>query len=312
MKKVGFFIVVALNAVFLSEAHADYSACTSCAKSDWFDGDATCTIDLQSQCGSKFSTTCVIDEDNGTVYCDGAPGGGGTTTCTCPSGYSGTCTGTNYTTCYKSCNATCTENNVSECNRYLSGGTYFDCSANSTYVQGSTCSGRQYYGSSTCEPSTSNGICYCPVDVLSAWESCPDGYTDGGKYYNTEKYDGPEDFCYYSYNNKCSGNNTSACPSHATCSYNTNLVYSGNCYYGESCTTSGTCPLSSFSCNAGWYKSGSGCTDCPNHEPSGSGGSSNAGSTSANDCYVGTSRSWAFSDSKGSGYQHFTSTCYYQ
>ena len=107
MKRVVFALFLAVFAV--GAAQAGYVACSSCAKTDWFDGDATCTLDLQDQCGSRYSS-CVIDEDDGTVYCDGEPGG--STTCTCPSGYSGTCTGTNYSTCYKSCSAACTENDV--------------------------------------------------------------------------------------------------------------------------------------------------------------------------------------------------------
>ncbi|MBQ8729036.1 MAG: hypothetical protein IJY77_01950, partial [Alphaproteobacteria bacterium] len=180
-----------------------------------------------------------------------------------------------------------------------------------TYIQGSTCSGRQYHGTSTCRPSTSNGICYCPVDVNAMWEPCPSGYTDGGQYYNTDKHDGPEDACYYTYSNTCSGNTTSACPSNATCSYNTSYTYSGNCYYGESCATSGKCPVSSFSCSGGYYKSGSSCSRCPQHSSSGTYGSSSSGSTSSTSCYIGTGTSWSFSDTIGSGNAKFSSTCYY-
>ena len=307
MKRVVFALFLAVFAV--GAAQAGYVACSSCAKTDWFDGDASCTLDLQDQCGSRYSS-CVIDEDDGTVYCDGEPGG--STTCTCPSGYSGTCTGTNYSTCYKSCSAACTENDVATCNSYNgSGGGYFECSADSTYIQSSTCSGRQYYGSSTCYPSTTNGVCYCPVDVNAAWAECPSGYTDGGQYYNTDKYGGPEEACYYTYSNTCSGNNTSACPSNATCSYNTSYKYSGNCYYGESCATSGKCPVSSFSCSGGYYKSGSSCSRCPQHSSSGTYGSSSSGSTSSTSCYIGTGTSWSFSDTKGSGNAKFSSTCYY-
>ncbi|MDE5615495.1 MAG: InlB B-repeat-containing protein [Alphaproteobacteria bacterium] len=68
----------------------------------------------------------------------------------------------------------------------------------------------------------------------------------------------------------CSGDNTSACPSNADCVYNNLYSY----YYPNS----GTCPVSSFSCKANYYKNGTACTGCQ------SGYTSPAGSTSSTQC----------------------------
>ncbi len=310
MKRVIFAFVLAVFAG--GAAWADYVKCTSCAKYDVFGGDATCSLDLQSQCGSSFSSTCVFDEDSGTVYCNGAPGGG-STTCTCPSGYSGTCTGTNYSTCYRSCNASCSSYDIASCNSIVSsGGGFYDCSDPGWYV--SSVAGRQYYGG-TCTATAS-----CKFNALGCGNmKCPSGYqtADGGSSFNSCKEGtGVESNCYKSCSGtKCSGNDTGACPSNATCTYNTSFSYGGKQYYGGSCDAgaAGKCPVSSFSCASGYYKSGSSCARCPWHGNVQSGvyGTSNSGATSITSCFIGTATSWSFSDSKGIGREKFSSTCYY-
>ena len=72
-----------------------------------------------------------------------------------------------------------------------------------------------------------------------------------------------------------------ACPSNATCS-------GGN--------------GSTFSCNKGYYKSGSSCTACPSD-----GTTSGSGATSVSSCYIPSGTS--FSDGTGSG--SYTGNCYY-
>lgn len=87
-------------------------------------------------------------------------------------------------------------------------------------------------------------------------------------------YTGTYDQCAQNQSSKCtracSGNNTSACPSNADCTYNSSYLY----YYPNS----GTCPVSNFSCKANYYKNGSVCTGCQ------SGYTSPAGSTSSTQC----------------------------
>ncbi len=311
MKRVIFAFILAVFAV--GAAQADYVACTSCAKYDVFGGDAVCQLDLQDQCGSSYSSTCVFDEDSGDVYCDGVTGSGSTTTCTCPSGYSGTCTGTDYSTCYKSCTLSCTSYNTAECNEIVgSGGGYYDCSDTGWYY--SSCgTGKQYYGESTC-----TGSCTCRFNALGCGGmNCPSGYAvddEGYTYFNTCKDGDIEANCYKSCSGTvCSGNDTASCPSNATCTYNTSFSYEGQQYYGGSCNAgaAGKCPVSSITCAANYYLSGSSCVRCPQHSSSGAYGSSSAGSVTPTSCYIGTGTSWTFSDTKGSGSQKFTSTCYY-
>ncbi|MCQ2582218.1 MAG: InlB B-repeat-containing protein, partial [Alphaproteobacteria bacterium] len=113
---------------------------------------------------------------------------------------------------------------------------------------------------------TSTGACdgvgsgnYSPNGDNSRYSCTSHGsaYTnsDGGR---ASPYD-----CYQSCTKTCSGNATSSCPAHATCSYNTSYTTSGTQYYGGSCSAaSSSCPVSSWSCNANYYKDGSSCTAC--------------------------------------------------
>lgn len=147
--------------------------------------------------------------------------------------------------------------------------------------------------------------------------TCPSGYAiddQGNTRYSTCKDGEVEENCYKACSGTvCSGNDTSACPSNATCTYDTSYSYSGEQYYGGSCNAvaAGKCPVSSFSCSGGYYKSGSSCSRCPQHSTSGYYGESSSGSTANTSCYILSNYVWDFSDTKGSGSARFTNTCYY-
>ncbi len=57
----------------------------------------------------------------------------------------------------------------------------------------------------------------------------------------------------------CSGNNTAQCPANANCTYNTTYQYTATQYYGGNCNASGTCPMSTFTCNSGFHPDGNTC-----------------------------------------------------
>ncbi|MBQ4129801.1 MAG: hypothetical protein IJD69_00275 [Alphaproteobacteria bacterium] len=94
--------------------------------------------------------------------------------------------------------------------------------------------------------------------------------------------------------------NTSTC----VCSRSTTYRCAAN-YYGSSGST--------FLCNIdiGGSYTCSGCSPCPTHSASGYSGTSSAGTADATGCYITTAKSWALSDSTGSGNERFSSTCYY-
>ena len=231
----------------------------------------------------SFNDTDVINVSNGsrsrTCYRSTSPAGAtsasqctGSTNCgawtyTCNSGYylSGTSC-----LCLKSCNslyntsgtASCTPTNTvanaattscptgtKQCTGLYTNG--------ACYTAGGTCSGCSQYGacSTSCVATSCNahyylsdGQCLHESNLGSGYY-CPAGNTGSGA-------------CYKTCTVTCSGNNTSACPEHATCTYNTAHTSSGTQYYGGTCSANaGLCPLSSFSCNEGYSKNsaGTGC-----------------------------------------------------
>lgn len=171
-----------------------------------------------------------------------------------------------------SCNASYYKNNSGTCSScdigtYSTGGTT-SCSACTNKPANSSYTGNA--SSNSCPWTCNSGY-----HKNAAGTACePDCSTSRSCSADFPGYTGTYDQCAGNQTSKCtkacSGNNTSGCPANATCTYNTSYTYNY--------PSSGTCPVSGFSCNANFYKNGSGCTGCD------SGYSSPAGSTSASQC----------------------------
>ena len=146
----------------------------------------------------------------------------GSTSCSCPSGYSGTCTKNDYSTCYKSCSVSCLNAgglDTAACRNSVAGGNgWVDCSDQSNYTI-TNVTGTQYYGGSC----SSNTKCAFYNNCAA---TCPSGYTDGGTVFNGCKY-GYGDACY------------KTCSSYQSGGYT--YTPSGNAYYPSSCSYSSTC-----------------------------------------------------------------------
>ncbi|MBR5153472.1 MAG: hypothetical protein IKW57_01615, partial [Alphaproteobacteria bacterium] len=174
---------------------------------------------------------------NGTVTC----GGGGSTSCTCPSGYSGSCSGSNYSTCYKSCSVSCLNAgglDTTACKNSIAyGNGWIDCNDSSNYTVVNV-TGTQYYGGSC----SSNTKCAF-YNICGA--SCPSGYTAGGTQYNSCQYTADE-ACYKTCTRACT---QTGCPSGYSCTYNSSST-SGKQYYGGSCgAASSNCSINTQTCN---------------------------------------------------------------
>lgn len=293
----------------IGTAHAEYTSCSNCAKSEWFNGDGACVLDLQEQCGADYST-CVFDEEDGTVYCTGAPGVG-PITCTCPETYLGTCSGSDYSTCYKSCLATCDD---ATCANLREGQL---CDRNKT------CGGRMYYGSSICQPI---GTCSCVVDSGDCTEyTCPSGYTtaDGtGKYVDC-KNGAPnhEEYCFKTCTSSASHGTVSTTPDNKayypdSCSYKCASGYYGTATSSTSgctkCPSNATCAggnNSIFKCNKNYFQSGASCMACPSATDRDgntlNGQTAADGATSFRMCYIASGSK--FSDETGDW--EYTSNC---
>ncbi|MDE6250058.1 MAG: hypothetical protein K2M34_00275 [Alphaproteobacteria bacterium] len=231
-------------------AFADWITCQEAVK-DWGIIDFG---DVASQCGG-YSDGCYVNTSSGTIDCNHVA------SCSCPSGYSGTCTGTNYSTCYKTCSEKCNSSlSPTGCPANVPCADWFGVDNNTT------CStGRQYYGSSTC---TSTGTCACRYDIPENYAICPEGYRDCGNTYNKSK-DG-EEVC---------------CKIPAAGTY-VKVAKGGT----VSCVAGNYCPGGTEV----FYGSTGGMFSCP-----GTGSTSKAGKSAITDCYLPSGTS--FSDSTGSG-----------
>ncbi len=234
----------------LTPAHSAGYTCsttktyTSC-NSGYYLSSGSCN--LCSSADNRTSTTSCTTE---TSITGGKRIGSGTKTCN--GKYTGGNAGSNGTSQCTGCTSYSTTCNV----------TSYSCSCNSGYHvvgSGSTC---------TCEPDCSTS------------KSCSSDFSGYSGTYN-ECTQNQSSQCYKSCSVTCSGNNTSACPSNATCTYNTSYQYSGTQYYGGNCSaTAGKCPVSSFTCNTGYSKNSAGTACVPNtykvtlDKQSGAGGTS--------------------------------------
>lgn len=225
---------------------ASYGNCSESKDVCWTDDD--CPPD----------ETCIID--------------GGGTTCTCPSGYSGTCTGSDYSTCYKSCYVNCDPNvTIAGCPDQFDYRFCVEEIGIDTNVKCNT--GRQYYGSSTCNKTYD---CACQFNPFGDIQQCPEGYRDCRNSYNADEHSAATACC------KILAAGTSV-----------------NVANGAAVT----CQTGSY-CSGGdsiYYGSTGGANSCP--VP----GTSVAGATAITNCYIPKGAS--FSDSTGSGI--YTDDCYY-
>lgn len=129
-----------------------------------------------SKCGSNYQNGCYYETNNGEIDCTHVA------SCSCPSGYYGTCTGTNYSTCYKTCNEKCDASLApTGCPQNVPCADWFGINYNTTCT-----TGRQYYGQSTC---IASGNCHCLYDIPENYGVCPEGYRDCGNTYNKAKDD---------------------------------------------------------------------------------------------------------------------------
>ena len=138
----------------------------------------------------------------------------------------------------------------------------YTCSTTKTYT---SCKSSYYLSSSSCLSCPSGCTCAGgtaqPV-CCSTSKSCSSSFSGYSGTYN-ECTQNQSSQCYKSCSVNCSGNDTSACPSNATCTYNTSYTHSGTQYYGGSCgATAGKCPVKSYTCNAGYYLSNGQCLVC--------------------------------------------------
>ncbi len=164
------------------------------------------------------------------------------------SGYSGTynqCTGNQSSQCYKSCTKTCSGQATCYGDR---------C----TYNTSDTCSGTQYYGSSTC-----NGTCTCPVSTTyytcSGQASCP--YANANCSYNTSaEYTTDNTPCPVTGIASCKSGfhlEGGACVSNTKACTSTAIAAGTQTWNGSSW---GGCVATS--CNSGYYLSSGSCTHC--------------------------------------------------
>ncbi|MCQ2599569.1 MAG: hypothetical protein MJ187_04330, partial [Alphaproteobacteria bacterium] len=203
------------------------ASCNTCSK-------GTRQIQSYTYSGCKCSTTY--------YYCDilGSP----ITSCnkgeynflgkckTCPDGFSSNGLGDVINTCYRSCTADDVPGSTAADGNFYYGGFSNDCKATAC-ISG-------YY--------LSNGTC----------TACDSGYTSpAGSTAATA--------CTKSCSTKCTGSATSNCPANSTCAYNTNYTSPGiqNQTQTSCPATAVACPVSSFTCNNGYYKNGDACSICP-------------------------------------------------
>ncbi|MBR5154063.1 MAG: hypothetical protein IKW57_04715, partial [Alphaproteobacteria bacterium] len=135
-----FATVIAVMAICggIETAHAaNWMACSSCAKGDYFGGDGYCQIELKDQCGGTL-TNCYFDDESGQVSCSGIPSA---PACKCSdkgSGWTGSCSGSNYSTCYKSCSVSCLNAgglDTTACKNSIAyGNGWIDCNDSSNYT----------------------------------------------------------------------------------------------------------------------------------------------------------------------------------
>ncbi len=141
---------------------------------------------------------------------------------------------------------------------------------------------------------------------VSSCINCPTGYT------RTEK----------TVTIPCSGGTTKwytcvqDCVGCTNCTSDTSWSSAGTGYEKKvtrTCNCNTCNSLTSYRCAAGYYGSStngtSGCSKCTSHNSVAA--NSSAGSTARTSCYISSSSSWSFSDTKGSGTEKFTSNCYY-
>ncbi|MBE6458145.1 MAG: hypothetical protein E7011_05075, partial [Alphaproteobacteria bacterium] len=210
---MAFFIAIPTFTIMSTTAYA--------ADDSEYDSDA-CLNEQGFLCGRNAECTMPFGSDykcdvvSGCCYMDDS------SSCSCPSGYSGTCEKNDYSTCYKSCSISCLNAgglDKTACNNSVAGGNgWVDCNDQSNYTI-SPVSGTQYYGGSC----SSNTKCAFSNDCAG---TCPSGYTDGGTVFNGCKY-GYGDACYKSCSSYSSGGYT--------------YTPSGNAYYPNSCSYSATC-----------------------------------------------------------------------
>ena len=269
-------------------AHAAYDNCsiqyTSCNSGYYMSGSGAgnscnaCSSANNTTSTQSCTRSCSIS--NGTCsysgstqkcngkYTGGAGGTSGVSACTGCSSY-GECTGG---TISISCNAS----------YELSGSSCVACGTGEYSTKGSnSCSActnkpanSHYTGNGTsnncswaCDSGyhEEGGSCVPDCSTSKACSSLGAGWQ--GTYNECTQNQGSQ--CYKACSAKCSGNNTSACPANASCTYNTSYTYSGTQYYGGSCNAGGSCPVSTISCNSGYYKNGSSCIGCSTVSASG-------------------------------------------
>lgn len=249
-----------------------------------------------------------------TAECYGSNGSGYgevriTSCATCPSGYTRTArTGTTTT---------------SLCNY-----TYYTCVSDSATV---SCSATTY-SSSTCGTSFANTIsncasytsyCFGGVRVRTC-NTCNDGYD---KVTSTLSVDGCSNT--YSYSTCLSGVvSADECDSDSDCGFGgiwatTNTKYQKRTTYtckNPDSLVSTCASTTEYQCAPGYYGAPtgtfSGCTECPEHEASGTVGTSGlssytGGATTIDECYISASTTWDFTDTTGDGTENFQSDCYY-
>ncbi|MBP5364152.1 MAG: InlB B-repeat-containing protein, partial [Alphaproteobacteria bacterium] len=97
---------------------------------------------------------------------------------------------------------------------------------------------------------------YVDDDGMCSQDQCPSGWRDGSDDGRNEIED-----CYKNCTKTCSGNDTSSCPDHATCTYNTSATSSGIEHYNKNDCNASTilCPVDTITCDTGYHKSGSSC-----------------------------------------------------
>ncbi|MBO7066682.1 MAG: InlB B-repeat-containing protein, partial [Alphaproteobacteria bacterium] len=268
--------------------------CTACAKGTYKTSAGNATSCTTASSGYYVDTTAATSQTQ------------------CPSGYrSGSDSPRNaITDCYTdSCTVACSGNDTSSCpahstctynTSYTTSGTkkYYNgsCNASSSLcpVASYTCAAGYYKTSSGCSPcakgtykasagnatscTTADAGYYVNTTAATSQTQCPSGYRSGSDNGRDDITDCYTDSCTVA----CSGNDTSSCPSHATCTYNTSYTTSGTKkYYNGSCNVSASlCPVATVSCSSGYYLTNNNeCDSCPS-------GCTCAGGTSQPDCPV--------------------------
>lgn len=264
MKKSLFLCVLACL-VLTRPVFAEWIPCSDGVKEGDIDG-----ADVVVKCGSNYNrNTCYYNTSSYEIDCNHTS----SSSCSCPSGYSGTCTGTNYSTCYKSCYVKCDPSlTATGCPSDFD---YRFCVEEVGIDTTVTCyTGKQYYGSSTCVQ-TEN--CACKINPFTDIRMCPDGYQDCGKAYNVAK-----------------GNDVDSC---------CKTVAAGT--YVKTANGSAVLCEAGHYCPGGnkiYYGSIGGQANCPTP------GTSGTGKSAITDCYI--PKGTPFSDETGSG--KYTADCYYQ